>query len=347
MERIAIIGCGIIGATIAYELSLLDRFTIDVFDASQPAQASTGAALGVLMGIISQKVKGRAWQLRERSIRRYQTLIPELERSTRLQIPHNHLGILKLLPADSDRQKWQQLADTRAIQGWQLELWERSKILELVPQINPDIAHLGVYSPQDLQIEPISLVNALVAAAKLRGVTFHFDRIVTNIDPELKDYDRAIVTAGLGANSLTQPYDPTIDIRPVWGQAIDYQLPENITLPKFQPVISYNDVHLVPCEHRQYWVGATVEFASTIKPPDPSALTQLQQQALDWFPILDRANILRTWQGQRPRPENRPAPIIDRLTPDGKAIVATGHYRNGILLAPVTAQLVIDLLGSR
>ena len=75
-NSISIIGCGIIGATIAYELSCSDLYQIDVYDRQQPAQAATGAALGVLMGIISQKVKGRAWNLRRDSIRRYQTLIP-------------------------------------------------------------------------------------------------------------------------------------------------------------------------------------------------------------------------------------------------------------------------------
>lgn len=82
MSRVIIIGCGVIGATIAYELSQIPELKITVLDKEAPAKASTGAALGVLMGIVSQKLKGRNWQLRENSIKRYETLIPELEAMT-------------------------------------------------------------------------------------------------------------------------------------------------------------------------------------------------------------------------------------------------------------------------
>jgi glycine oxidase len=341
MEKIAIIGCGIIGATIAYELSLLDRFTIEVFDRAQPAQGSTGAALGVLMGIISHKVKGRAWHLRETSIRRYRELIPTLERATGMKIPHNDRGILKLSADDGELEKWQKLADTRAAQGWTLEIWSRDRILANLPQINPDLAHHAIYSPQDLQIEPIPLLHALIAAARSRGVAFHFDRSIVDLAELNGDRTTTILTAGLGSSDLA----PSIDLRPVWGQAIHYRLPPAATVPAFQPVISYRDVHLVPKDGGEYWVGATVEFGGDdIQVPAPDALSQLQQQSIEWFPILERAEINRTWQGSRPRPHNRPAPIIERLS--DRLLVATGHYRNGILLAPATARSAIDLLAS-
>jgi glycine/D-amino acid oxidase-like deaminating enzyme len=77
MSQVVVIGCGIIGAAIAYELSLVAGLEITVLDRQQPAQGATGAALGVLMGAISKKTKGRAWQLRQSSMQRYETLIPE------------------------------------------------------------------------------------------------------------------------------------------------------------------------------------------------------------------------------------------------------------------------------
>jgi glycine oxidase len=182
---ISIIGCGIIGATIAYELSRSDRYTIDVYDAChEPASAATGAALGVLMGIISQKVKGRAWNLRRDSIRRYQTLIPELETATGKKIPYNSQGIVKLLSAEDDLSKWSQLVTTRTEQEWQLELWNARKVVTQLPQINRQFTGTAAYSPQDLQVDPVALVNALVAAAKLNGVNFHFDRSIESITAE-------------------------------------------------------------------------------------------------------------------------------------------------------------------
>lgn len=354
---ITIVGCGIIGATIAYELSCFRRFEIEVYDSHQPAQASTGAALGVLMGVISQKVKGRAWQMREDSIRYYHHSIPELERITSLKISHNSQGICKLLPLGADLAKWQQLAATRKAQGWELKMWEPTQISSQLPQIDRQLLEAAIYSPQDLQIDPVALTNALVAAAKLNGVKFHFDRSIQSItannplsceiqtiDGEKIISDRVIVTAGLGSTDLLAPFG-SIEINPVLGQAIHYRLPQPLGNSGFEPVISYEDINIVPLGASEYWVGATVEF-----PVDGTVIAQqeelerLKQVAIDLCPTLATGEIVRIWAGLRPRPHQRPAPVIDRVGDNGRVLVATGHYRNGILLAPATARMVNSML---
>jgi glycine oxidase len=358
---INIIGCGIIGATIAYELSCLDKFEIAVYDTQQPAQASTGAALGVLMGIISQKVKGRAWHLRESSIRRYNDLIPELELTTGLNISHNRQGIVKLLPPEADLTKWQQLVTTRTQQQWQLELWGKDRISAQLPQVNLQSVGAAIYSPQDLQIDPVALTNALVAAAKLNGVKFQFDRQIDSItansqlscelltiDRQMLTSDWVIVTAGLGASQLVAPLAP-IEINPVLGQAIQLRLPQPLGRLEFQPVLNYEDVQIVPIGQNEYWIGATVEFPvdGTVV-AQAESLERMQQLAIEVCPDLAQGKIVKTWSGLRPRPHQRPAPIIERLSSGvgqpGRVVVAAGHYRNGILLAPATARIVGEML---
>ena len=353
---ISIIGCGIIGATIAYELSCSNKYQIDVYDAQQPAQAATGAALGVLMGIISQKVKGRAWNLRRDSIRRYQSLIPELEKITGLKIPYNQ-GIIKLLSTEEDLSKWEQLVTTRTEQEWQLELWNPRKITEQLPQINRQFTGKAVYSPQDLQVDPIALTTALVAAARINGVNFHFDRSIESITADRQDNcdlctsdlptvtsDWVIVCAGLGSTSLLSPHT-SIDIQPVLGQAYQIRLPKPLGNPDFQPTIVSDDVNIVPCGANEYWVGATVEFpVDGVVTAQPEYLAKITQIAIDICPQLAQGEIVRTWQGLRPRPNHRPAPVIDRVGTNQRVLVATGHYRNGILLAPATARIIGDML---
>ncbi len=355
--NISIIGCGIIGATIAYELSLLTKYKIDVYDLQQPARAATGAALGVLMGIISQKVKGRAWNLRRESIRRYQSLIPELEQMTDLNIPHNIQGLVKLLSPEDDLSKWAQLAATRKQQEWQLELWQPIQIAAQLPQINSQFTGTAVYSPQDLQVDPVALTNALVAAAKINGVNFHFDRPIKSITannhhscdlstPDLPTVtsDWVIVTAGLGSTSLLSSCS-SIEINPVLGQAMQIRLPQPLGHPGFQPVISSDDVHIVPCGATDYWVGATVEFpVDSLILARAACLERIKQIAIDICPDLATGEIIRTWQGLRPRPHQRPAPVIDRVGNNQRVLVATGHYRNGILLAPATARMIGEML---
>jgi glycine oxidase len=358
MEQVTIIGCGIIGATIAYELSCLGKFEIVVYDAGQPAQASTGAALGILMGIISQKVKGRAWNWRDYSIRHYHQLIPELERLTGLQIPHNRQGILKLLAPTDDLSKWVQLATTRAQQQWRLELWSSAQISAQVPQLNTQLGSTAVYSPQDLQVDPVALTHALIAAARLNGVDFQFDRSIESIAADhphscdLFTHDRStltsdwvIVTAGLGATKLLAPLAP-IEINPVLGQAIQIRLPQPLGNPDFQPVITHADVNIVPCGDNEYWIGATVEFpVDGLVVAQSDCLERLKQIAINLCPDLAKGEIMRTWTGLRPRPHQRPAPVIERLLGlNDRVLVATGHYRNGVLLAPATARIVAEML---
>jgi glycine/D-amino acid oxidase-like deaminating enzyme len=434
MSQVVIIGCGVVGAAIAYELSQVPGLKITVLDKQPPGGAATKAALGVLMAVISHKIKGKAWQMRMASIQRYETLIPELVALTGHQIPFNRQGILMLLPSDSqesefekDLANWEKLAQTRAATGWQLEIWDRAKVKSRCPQINCDHHKAAVYSPQDRQVDPVSLTLALVEGAKRNGVAFHFGvtveayNLTTTTEhlyqvqqiktkslevepPQIHDVDWLVVSAGLGSLESLQPMQQSrgdrehgehfeqgkhfeqgeklcinnppsppsphslrplplyqenhfalslgqvLDIRPVLGQAIHLKLNHPLGNQDFQPVITANDVHIVPCgggvQATEYWIGATVEFPTDGKDvvAEPARLDQVMQQAIALCPALAQSNIIRTWSGLRPRPEGRPAPIIGHLTGFSNVLLATGHYRNGVLLAPATAGVISQLI---
>lgn len=379
MSHVAIIGCGVVGAAIAYELSRVPGLKMTVLDQQPPAQAATKAALGVLMSIISHKTKGKAWQMRQASIQRYETLIPELEALTGHQIPFNQQGILMLLqgflPEDVEElARWKKLAAIRASMGWQLEIWDRAKIKSNCPQVNCQQIQAAVYSPQDRQVDPVSLTLALVEAAKRNGVTFHFGVTAASYDLSpisdyqhfirqiqtksvggeattlIQDVDWLVISAGLGSLSSLSPISPSLDIRPVLGQAIHLKLSYPLGNPNFQPVITSNDVHIVPCgggkQATEYWVGATVEFPTDKGEvvAEGARLDEVMQQAIALCPALAAATIVRTWSGLRPRPEGRPAPIIERLPGFNNVLLATGHYRNGVLLAPATAQMIRQMI---
>jgi glycine oxidase len=379
MQQVAIVGCGIVGATIAYELSQVPDLALTVFDRDPPAQAATGAALGVLMGIISQKTQGRAWAMREASLRRYATLLPELEAAIGQAIPHNSQGIVMLRfedalqPAGSKKHKpldWQSLVETRRTQGWTLELWQRDRILSVCPQVMNSRVVGAVYSPQDTQIDPTSLTLALVAAAQRNGVTFRWGETAKGLIGELASgqacleletgefaADWIVIAAGLGSMPLSQLSPQPIALHPVLGQAMRIRLDQPLGNPDFQPVITGEDIHIVPLGNHalplgscDYWVGATVEFPGDLAtaPPiaDPMALQSVWQRAIALCPGLATATILQTWSGLRPRPQTRPAPIVEPLAGYRNVLLATGHYRNGVLLAPATAQQIRAMMGA-
>ncbi|HHP7245368.1 MAG TPA: NAD(P)/FAD-dependent oxidoreductase [Elainellaceae cyanobacterium] len=408
MSQVVVIGCGIIGAAIAYELSQIDGLSVMVLDRQPPAQASTGAALGVLMGAISQKTKGRAWRLRDASIRRYQTLIPELEAQTRHTIPVNHDGIVLIQFDDDDVSKWERIVDLRRSHGWKLHIWDEVKLRDRCPQIGDALGDRtiagAIYSPDDLQIEPTALTHGLLTAAQHNGATVRFDAEVRGLEAiamsdgsktchavqvmnsdqvvnpehpapmhnpsavesipkpdssqdtaslqsiESIDADWVIVAAGLGSAQLSQTAHPPLDLRPVLGQAMRVRLDSTIGHGGFHPVMSGHDIHIVPLRYHadpnHYWVGATVEF------PDDAGCVVADQQQLEtvWHraialcPALENATILETWSGLRPRPWNQSAPVIEPLAGYTNVILATGHYRNGVLLAPATAQRVAEMI---
>ncbi|MCL1474503.1 NAD(P)/FAD-dependent oxidoreductase [Argonema antarcticum] len=364
MSHVAIVGCGVVGAVLAYELSQVPGLTITVVDTKPPALGSTGAALGVLMGVISHKVKGKAWQMRQSSIQRYETLIPELEALTGRKIPFNRQGILMLCLEDRSLASWSELVQIRLEQNWHLEMWDAAKIGANCPQLNLEKITAAVYSPQDRQIDPTALTLALVEAAKLNGVTFQFGVTVLGIESKTSygenvsvckqiqttagaiDVDWLVMAAGLGSTALTKSFGQLVDIRPVLGQALHLRSENPLGRPDFQPVITGNDVHIVPVGRGDYWVGATVEFPSDGYEAvgDESLLAKVREDAIAFCPALADATVVRTWSGLRPRPEGRPAPIIGNLPGYSNILLATGHYRNGVLLAPATAQAIRDAI---
>ncbi|MEL6928342.1 MAG: FAD-dependent oxidoreductase [Cyanobacteria bacterium J06600_6] len=362
MSKIVIIGCGVVGAAIAYELSVVPGLDVTVIDKNSPASGSTGAALGVLMGAISHKKKGRAWRFRSASLKRYQTLVHELEAKTGIKIPVNRQGIFKLLFEGDNLEKWQKLKEFRAKEGWDLTIGDRSFVSQHCPQIVNDQIIGGVHSPKDGQINPVELTKALVAAAKANGVKFQFGVKVNDFDIKQEnetstcqhlvtdtgkiEVEQLIISAGLGSTPLTKSLQQTIPIRPVLGQAIRLKLDKPLGNPEFQPLVSGHDIHLVPLGNSEYWLGATVEFPTEAGESIANAelLEQTIQNAIAFCPELKQAAILKTWSGKRPRPEGIPAPIIERLSGYNNVILATAHYRNGVLLAPATALEVVKIL---
>ncbi|MDJ0619122.1 MAG: FAD-dependent oxidoreductase [Calothrix sp. MO_192.B10] len=376
--KIAIAGCGVVGATIAYELSQVPGLNITVLDKLPPptlpnlpsigfvSPGSTGAALGVLMGIISHKVKGKAWRLRQASIQRYETLLPELELITGRSIPCNRQGILSLYLPGENLDKWERLAEIRHNQGFPLEIWDKHRLQQFCPQVSNNNGITGaIYSPQDRQIDPTSLTMALVDAAKHHGVEFKFGVNVLGVTSPSSGIEQPcnaietsegrltvdclIIAAGLGSSPLTAQLKQFVDIRPVLGQALQLRLAHPLGNPEFQPVITGNDVHIVPVGDGNYWVGATVEFppeGSHEIPSQPELLQGVLEQAIAFCPELATATTIRTWSGLRPRPQGRPAPIIDRLPGFSNIFLATGHYRNGVLLAPATAIAIREMIVS-
>lgn len=197
----------------------------------------------------------------------------------------------------------------------------------------------GAHAPDDHQVDPRRLVAALRLAAVRAGVVF-----VPSTVRGLAELDAGIivVAAGCGAAGLTG-----LPIRPVKGQILRLRAPGGEP-PGFRHVIrGYADgrsVYLVPRDDGEVVLGATVEERGDTTVTAGGVL-ELLRAATELVPELAEYELVETAAGRRPgTPDN--APIIGPLADRPDVIVATGHYRHGILLTPVTAELVVDLLAS-
>ncbi len=360
MTRIAIIGAGVVGAAIAYELSLIKGLEITLLDEREPTSGSTGAALGVLMGVTSK----RGWTIRKASLERYETLIPELESRTGNVIPYNRQGLVLLQLTQEETKKWDKMQKHRQPQGYNLERWNLDQLTQYCPHVAPENIVAAIYSPQDRQVNPTILTHSLIAAASLIGLKCQFGKSLELFSsPSSLNQDKAhlnwiqtsqgsfaidyvVITAGIGSAQVTQSLKQAVDIRPVLGQALHLQLAQPLGNPDFQPVVTGNDIQIVPLGAGEYWIGATVEFPSEKGEmrEDANLLEMVRQQAITFCPELAQAKVIRSWSGKRPRPEAESAPIIRELQGYDNVLLATGHFSNGVLLAPGTALIIKDKL---
>jgi glycine oxidase len=341
-KQVVIVGCGVVGATIAYQLSRLS-FAVQVIEArSQPGMGATGAALGVLMAICSQKPDGDLVKLRLASLSRYDRLIADLIAETGLDIPYNRAGILSLYHAPDVAAKWLPTILARQTQGFSLDWLDTEALRSQYPQLK---ASSGMYSGCDRALNPTKLVQALVQAAQQLGADFVFNQPVEKL-ADLPKSDWTVITAGLGSNQLLDFGDrgDAPLLIPVGGQAIEVYLPGlNVAQVIHAVDADGSDINIVPLGQDRYWIGATVEFDPTVLPRE-SNIAALLDQASQFCPLMSQAEVLRTWAGDRPRPRQVRSPILGFVPEHQNLLVATGHYRNGILMAPISAQIITDLI---
>lgn len=209
----------------------------------------------------------------------------------------------------------------------------------------------GAFYLKERSVDPRALTSAAVKAAKKRGVDFSSGDEVTLVETE---HGRAIGVktvktvfaarnvvncAGAWAGAIG-PY--ALPTRPVKGQMLCLAMPSR-TLIKH--VIRSPKVYLIPRSDGRLLVGATVEEAGFDKRTDPDAIQRLHRAAISLVPNLADARMLEDWAGLRPgTPDGLP---ILGATEISNYYVATGHFRDGILLAPITAQIMTDVLEGR
>lgn len=346
-----VIGGGIVGLSIALELARRGC-EVRVFDAGEPARAASWAAAGMLAPLTEQLPDAAMQALCERSLRMYPEFVQNLREAGGVD-PHLRLdGILSVAYDASSLSKLQ----TRAVQlrerGETVRECTRDETLAFEPALGAGVRGALLVQAEG-QIDNRRLGRALIAACTAYGV-----RIETNVRglavqcdsrrflgirtaAGFTPSDVAINAAGAWAGTLEGvPAECAVPVRPVKGQMLALQLPAGF----MRRTAWVPGAYLVPRADGRLLVGATVEEESDVH-VTAGGIDALLHAAIAAAPSLRSFPVAETWAGLRPGTPDE-LPVLG-ATPRSGYFTATGHYRNGILLAPVTARLIADAVQNK
>ncbi len=342
--HVVIIGSGIIGKFNALELSELG-FQITLIDPTQ-LQNSSSAALGLLMGNMYQKRKGRSWDLRKKSIELWPKWI------SLLQNINNGLNIEKpLIQLTTNEEKFKKLKKfIDENDDLSLQILEKDSII--IKNINKAFQTKnikGMISFKDGRINAVSLLKTIDKYLKNKKINFVNEEIIkirkannqwfstTKSNKDIKS-DLVILCNSLKAVDLIDNLSHNIKLKPVLGQAIEVSINDAevdlLTLPK---QFNINGKNIIPISKNKLIIGSTDEYSTKPEKNIFEKITNFLNQKPTW---LINGQIKKKWFGVRSRPEGEPSPIMKNLG-DG-LIICTGFYKNGILLAPVCSKWVAN-----
>lgn len=249
-------------------------------------------------------------------------------------------GLIQVAADEEARIQMQALASQRASLG--LEMVSS----ETLQSLWPTAEHGGLRSPQDGRVDPLLLQSALRKAINLQKVTWVQEEAASikredhgwtvQAGNRTSHHRTVVLCSALGCNKLLNQLGHNEEMTPVLGQALTLQLEEPLAEPEQWPaVLVHKGVNLIPLPENKLLIGATIEPGEMPLDEVLQEMRQIDGDAPQW---LTKARVLEHWSGARARPINQPAPILKQLEPG--LLMASGHYRNGILLAPATADWV-------
>jgi glycine oxidase len=359
---VVVIGGGVIGLSIAWQASLAG-LAVAVVD-PDPGSGSSNVAAGMLAPVTEARWgEEELLELGLASSRAWPHFAAALEETTGLDVGYRDCGTLVVAVDGGDMGTIEDLHEFKRHLGLNVELVSPSRCRELEPLLAPGLRG-GLLAAEDHQVDNRPLVAALVAACEKHSVELVASRAVAVTTAAAGERDvrvtgvdldssvhlaagtvvlaagwRSAEIAGIRATALPP-------VRPVKGQILRMRGDEAL-LPSrtVRGLVAGSSIYLVPRAKGHFVVGATVEELGADTTVTAGAVYGLLRDAQRVLPAVAELELLEASAGLRPgTPDN--SPLIGPAGPEGPdgLLLATGHYRNGVLLAPETATVVVAML---
>lgn len=347
---VIVIGAGVIGCAVAHALAREDLEVL-VLDANTPGSGASQASAGVLAPH-TEAVPGSPLQaLGVASLEMYDTFVQTVRGDAGFDVPYARDGTLEVAAEEAAVAHLQEVAMRLSGQGVACEIVTQARLREYEPLV-ADSQLTGLLVPAHGTVRVRDLVDALRLAAVHRGARFAQPERVSRVRPEGRVLrvdthsgshcaSQVVITAGAWSMSLPFEGTPAAPTRPIRGQLLRL----HTTSGSLKRVLWGEKCYLVPWGD-EVLAGATVEDVGFDQRATLDGVTQLALAAQALVPSLAMSTFSEVRVGLRPgTPDD--LPIIGAAQGWPGLVYATGHYRNGVLLAPLTARIVSNLLLGR
>lgn len=345
---VLVIGAGVVGAAIAEELAHRGA-RVTVLDMRAPGLGASQASAGILAPFIESHGETTMLELGRRSLELYDAFVERASRQSGRRIEYARCGTLQVALTEDEAVRLESAKnDARAI-GVETRWLDRPALSSFEPSVTKS-AIGALFTPVHGFVGVGDLVRALVSSARFAGASFESDVEVVEIESANDratvrathreyDADVAILASGSWSSRVRVKNATPPPVRPVRGQLLHLSWPSEALLP--QPIVWGTGCYTVPWSDGTLLVGATVEEVGFDEHSTVAGVRDLAAAVGALLPHASQASIESVRVGLRPAtPDGLPA--IGRLERVPRVMIATGHFRNGVLFAPITAKLVAD-----
>jgi glycine oxidase len=345
--KVVVIGAGVIGAAVADALALRGA-RVTVIEMRAPGRGATQASAGLLVPFIEAHDESPLLDLAVRGLDRYDAFIDALRERSGCAIEYARTGTLEVAFTDHETDRLR--VAERVLQGRGVATdWLDSPAIRRAEPAVSEAAVAGLLTRAHGFVGVASLMKALLDSARMAGASFEqpveavridssADRVDVAAGPRSYTADWVVVASGSWSTRVRITGATTPAVRPIRGQLLHLAWPEGPSRSVWGAAC-----YTVPWSDGSLLVGATVEDVGFDEHSTVAGVSQLTNAVRRLLPGSAQASIDGVRVGLRPATADG-VPWIGPLSAAPRVVMATGHYRNGVLLAPLTADLVTRLI---
>jgi glycine oxidase len=346
---VIIVGGGVIGTSIAYYLAKRGQ-SVTLLERSQLSTEASAAAAGMLGAQSEMEDTGALFQWARQSRAMFPELSGELRELTGIDIGLVREGLLNVALSDVQEEELRAREKLQRAAGEQAQWLSAAEATAIEPALS-GATRGALYLPEDGQVDAPQLAAAFAQAAQVlgakvqpfaqvQGLLTAQERVIGVLTADGPLYsDHVVVAAGTWSGQLLGSIGIDLPMYPVKGECFSVRTPK----PLLKKTLFSPGCYIVPKAGGRLVVGATVVPNSYDRKVSLSGLAELMDRARGLMPLLGDAEWEKAWSGLRPQTADG-LPYIGKVPTVEGLYTACGHYRNGILLSPITGSVMADLI---